>query len=447
MSPEQARGEQLDARTDLFSFGAVLYEMATGRPAFEGATSAVIFHRILAEAPEPPHQVNPSLPPKLAEIINKAMEKDRELRYHSTGDLRADLKRLKGDTDSGRSSVGAGPLTPSPSPQGREEPKSLEVLPSPSGRGWSQGAGPGEGARRWWPWLAGSLSVIVAGLAVAWFLMRRPPQPSGELTQKRLTFNSGENPIDNAAISHDGKYLAYSDLAGIHVKLLSTGEERLIPKPAGVPAGAQWFNQYWFPDGTQLIANASEPGGYGSIWTVSMLGQSPRELREGLAFAGEVSPDGTRIAFTPRAGTSGDVREIWVMGAQGDNPQKVLAVGENEVFNGVRWSPYGQRLAYIRVRRTADWYQRADSLTRCKPKRGSTRWGAWPLQRNKRSSRFPGANALGAAARCPLDCRRFYPPAVGAPAAPNWPGRLVRLVACNEFSAPGHTGADAGLRA
>src|SRR5213082_1187508 len=111
MSPEQVKGKELDARTDLFSFGAVLYEMCTGTLPFRGDTSALIFNAILERPPVPPVRINPDIPTKLDEVINKAVEKDSRLRYQHASDIRTDLQRLKRDTESGKT-VSSGTATP-----------------------------------------------------------------------------------------------------------------------------------------------------------------------------------------------------------------------------------------------------------------------------------------------------------------------------------------------
>jgi eukaryotic-like serine/threonine-protein kinase len=345
MSPEQAMGEDLDARTDLFSFGVVLYEMATGARPFTGNTTAAVFDAILHKAPVSPVRLNPGTPLELERIINKALEKDRDVRYQHASDLRADLKRLKRDTSSNR-------------PEATSQPAATELLreapPAPA----SDSAVIASVIKRH-KWAAvESVAVVAAIVTLTWIVLHRTPGPpdksaqklSAELTQKQLTFNASGNPISNSAISPDGKYLAYSDRAGVHVRLLSTNEERLIPRPAGANGGAFWGVDSWFPDGTQLLTDVFEIGGPKSLWTVSMVGQIPQKLRERATGWG-VSPDGTQIAFSPLGDSEFYPREVWVMGVQGDNPRRVLAAREDEWLDGVQWSPDGHRLVYSKLPR------------------------------------------------------------------------------------------------
>ncbi|MBV9295133.1 MAG: protein kinase [Acidobacteriaceae bacterium] len=340
MSPEQARGEELDTRTDLYSFGAVLYEMATGQPAASGTTTAVIFDSILNRVPVPARERNASLPAEFDRIIVKALEKDPDLRYQTAAEMRTDLKRLRRDASSSRSAVAApAPSTAQPTP------------PIAVGQASESQHAPTLANRRKFV-LLGVAALLITAFAAVFFLLRRTPiAPTAppHLTQEQLTFNASEKYVADSALSPDGKYLAYSDRDCIHVKLLATGEERLIPRPPGVSPSAYWGVAGWYPDSTQILANSAEIGGHGNVWTVSMIGQSPHKLRDG-AVAYGISPDGARIAFSSYADISSDIRDLWVMESQGNNARKVLSVPATQVLVSVHWSPDGNRLAYILMR-------------------------------------------------------------------------------------------------
>ena len=303
MSPEQVNGKKLDARTDLFSFGLVLYEMATGQRAFAGKTAAAVHEAILNQAPLPVRDINSTLPPGLETIINKSLEKDRDLRYQSAAELRADLEKEQ----SGRKFI----------------------VPRLQ---WS--------AR--WKWSA-AVALLLA--LIVWtqclYLWRHT-----DVVERKLTANSAENSVTSMGVSPDGKYLAYSDNTGIYLKLIRTGETH----PVLLPPDFSGRVDDWFPDGTRLLVTRAEQAGRASLWSISVLGGSPRHLADD-ASGGSLSPDGSRIAFR-RGSLTYDGRwgrEEWVMRSDGTDLVKCAAAKSDDSQVGVpTWSPNGKRIAYIR---------------------------------------------------------------------------------------------------
>jgi serine/threonine protein kinase/Tol biopolymer transport system component len=316
MSPEQARGEELDARTDLFSFGAVLYEMATGKPAFSGTTSAIIFHAILGEAPTSPIQLNPDLPPRLEEIINKALEKDRDLRCQSAAELRADLKRLKRDTDSGRS-AGVSPAV---------------------GAGLArQPEGAHMGAPLRWAAIALAGALVIAGAILAYWLTR--PLPPPRITRTVQLTNTGRMKWYHLATN--GLRVYFSDVVAGRVVLqqVSAAGGEAAPVPTSAQNVRLWDIS---PNGSELLVDTqrSVPLSEGAevpLRIMPTLGGSARTLGNILACDATWSPDGRKIVYA-------NGNDLFLASSDGSESRKLVTASGRTRWP--RWSPDGTRLRF-----------------------------------------------------------------------------------------------------
>jgi serine/threonine protein kinase len=329
MSPEQVLGRRVDARTDLFSLGVVLYEMATGALPFSGETPGAVFDAILHCTPVPPVQINPSLPPELELIINKALEKDHDLRYQSAAEMRADLRRLKRDTESGQRAV---------SPR-IQAPELMSTLAKPA---------PAREPRRW---LGLALSVLLLGIGLALFLpwalrgrFGKPPvmaSPDGRVI--RLTNLTGVE--ESPAFSPDGKSVAFTaDADG--------KRQILVQFIAGGPTLQITHDRIdhecprWLPDSSSILYFSPTVSGavQGSIFEVPALGGVPRRIANSLGCADVSRVDGRLALF--RLASKG----IELVTASADASQfNVLAeFAATSYYLYPRWSPDGKWIAFQR---------------------------------------------------------------------------------------------------
>jgi Tol biopolymer transport system component len=361
MSPEQLRGEALDARTDIFSLGLVLYEMATGQRAFAGGTSAVVSAAILHEQPRAPRSLRPDLPARLDQAVLTALEKDRDTRTQTATELRAELKRLKRELVGTRPSASAPPVQAAPyddRPHSREPASVSAVAALPPGSSDAQLIAGVLGRHR--RALAGAAAVVVL-VGVAWFLNRQAgTDPSREtalsiadldIDQLTTTGTAG-----TPAISPDGAYVAYveygSGAASLWLRQVATESNIQIvpPTPGVVLAGTSFTPDGVFVDYLRLVSQAPP-----ELWRVPTIGaRQPRRLSD-IASQPGWSPDGRKMAYVrqPTPGRSELVTANYDGGAPGvvaarDAPLRYLSLVN--YFSGPAWSPDGSTIALVGTR-------------------------------------------------------------------------------------------------
>jgi serine/threonine protein kinase/Tol biopolymer transport system component len=339
MSPEQARGEELDTRTDLFSLGTVLFQMATGRLPFSGATSAVIFHAILELDPPSALQINSALPPKLQEIMEKALEKDRELRYQSAADLRGDLRRLKRDTESGsRTSQTASAVSPtlpgassSTMPQG---PSGSAVIVAAKQHKISVA----------FVTLVGIVLLAAAAYGVYSLLNRSHAAAFQNIAVSKVT-ETGKAEL--AAISPDGKYILHvvSDggLESLWLRNVPTNSNAQVIPPAEV----DYIGLRFSPDGNYLyfVRNEAKNQGLEFLYRTPVLGGTPQRLVTDIDSNVTFSPDGKQLAYVRFNNPDPDKFRLVVRDVE-SGQEKVLVNGPaSEGLYDPAWSPDGKVIA------------------------------------------------------------------------------------------------------
>ncbi|MFY9844468.1 MAG: protein kinase [Terriglobales bacterium] len=313
MSPEQVRGKDLDPRTDLFSFGSVLYEMVTGSVPFRGEGTGDIYDGILHKAPTAPVRLNPEVPVELERIISKALEKDRDLRYQHASDIRADLKRLKRETESGKvvteeissgSSTGlrSGSSQSGSFRSGSFASGSTITAPSSSAATSSSSVLIAEARRHKGTLILSAVAVLTLIVAAAFgvyklFSKNAPAIDTRNITIRPLTEHG--QAVGFATISADGRLMAYGRREGersLRVKQVSTGSEvTVVPPQTGFFGSGATFT----PDGNYLYYAHGDPanGNNMNLYSVPALGGASRQVVSDVGSRTAFSPDGKRMVY------------------------------------------------------------------------------------------------------------------------------------------------------